>query len=96
MNLVIVSDDFPEKNHQSNVFVEQLVIALSDLGVKVNVIAPQSLTKRLFRGTMKLPKYKVYQTKKGNTYEVYRPLYLSAGTVGSLQRFYFWSMRKSV
>ena len=65
MNLVIVSDDFPEKNHQSNVFVEQLVIALCDLGVNVSVIAPQSLSKRLFRGTMKLPQYKLFQTRKG-------------------------------
>lgn len=96
MNLVIVSDDFPEKNHQSYVFVEQLVIALSDLGVIVSVIAPQSLTKRVFRGTVKLPKYKEYLTRKGNKYEVYRPSYLSAGTVGALQRFYFWSLRKSV
>ena len=96
MNMIIVSDDFPEKNHQSYVFVEQLVIALSDLGVKVCVIAPQSLTKRVFRGTVKLPKYKEYKTKKGNRYEVYRPSYLSAGTVGALQRFYFWSLRKSV
>lgn len=96
MNLVIVSDDFPEKNHQSYVFVEQLVIALSDLGVEVSVIAPQSLTKRLFRGTMKLPSFKEYQTKKGNRYKVYRPSYFSAGTVGVLQRFYFWSLRKSV
>lgn len=96
MNIVIVSDDFPEKNHQSNVFVEQLVIALSDLGVNVSVIAPQSLTKRMFRGTMKLSQYKSYQTKGGNTYDVYRPLYISAGTVGPLQRFYFWSLRKSV
>lgn len=96
MNIVIVADDFPEKNHQSYVFVEQLVIALSDLGVKVSVIAPQSLTKRLLRGTMKLPKYKEYQTKNGNTYKVYRPSYLSVGTVGFLQRFYFWNLKKSV
>ena len=96
MNIVVVSDDFPEINHQSYVFVEQLCIALSDLGIKVRVIAPQSLTKRLFRGAVKLPKYKSFKTKKGNTYEVYRPSYLSAGTFGPLQRFYFWSLRKSV
>jgi glycosyltransferase involved in cell wall biosynthesis len=96
MNLVIVSDDFPEKNHQSYVFVEQLVIALSDIHVKVSVIAPQSLTRRLFRGSANLPKDKQYFTAKGNSYEVYRPYYLSAGTVGPLQRFYFSSLRRSV
>lgn len=96
MNIIIVSDDFPEMGHQAYVFVEQLVIALSDQGVNISVIAPQSLTKRLFRGTEKLPQYKRYQTKKGNVYQVYRPLYLSAGTVRPLQRFYFWSLRKAV
>lgn len=96
MHLVIVSDGFPERNHQSYVFVEQLVIALSNLHVKVSVIAPQSLTRRFFRGSIHLPRYKQYFTQKGNSYEVYRPYYLSAGTIGPLQRFYFWSLRRSV
>ena len=96
MRIVIVSDDFPEKNHQSYVFVEQLVIALSNLQVQISVIAPQSLTRKLFRGSIDLPRYKQYFTTKGESYEVYRPYYLSAGTIGPLQRFYFSSLRRSV
>lgn len=96
MNLVIVSDDFPEKGHQSYVFVEQLVIALSDLGVNVKVIAPQSLTKGILRGRERYPKRKTFQTKKGSTYEVFRPYYLSAGSKGFIGKVYFRNLRRAV
>lgn len=97
MHIVIVSDDFPEKNHQSYVFVEQLVIALSNLDVKVSVIAPQRWTKIIIGANEKYPKYKKYYTKNGNTYEVYRPYYyISAGNVKFLQRFQVASLRRSV
>jgi glycosyltransferase involved in cell wall biosynthesis len=96
MNIIIVSDDFPEKGHQSYVFVEQLVIALCDLGVNVKVIAPQSLTKSILRGRERNPKRKTVQTKKGGTYEVYRPYYLSAGSKGLLGKIYFHNLRRAV
>lgn len=96
MNIIIVSDDFPEKGHQSYVFVEQLVIALCDLGVNVKVIAPQSLTKSILRGRERYPKRKTFQTKKGGTYEVYRPYYLSAGSKGLLGKIYFHNLRRAV
>ena len=80
MNIIIVSDDFPEKGHQSYVFVEQLVIALCDLGVNVKVIAPQSLTKIILMGRERKQKQKTFQKKKGVTYKVYRKYYLSAGS----------------
>lgn len=96
MNIVIVSDDFPEKGHQSYIFVEQLVVALCDLNVGVSVIAPQSLTKCLLRGRKRLPRYKKIQTKAGGFYEVYRPFYVSAGSSGLLRQLYFTNLRKAV
>lgn len=96
MNIVIVSDDFPEKGHQSYVFVEQLVIALSDLGINVKVIAPQSLTKGILRGRERYPKRKTLRTKKGCTYEVFRPYYLSAGSKGLIGKVYFHNLRRAV
>ena len=96
MNIVIVSDDFPEKGHQSYVFVEQLVIALSDLGINVKVIAPQSLTKGILRGRERYPKRKTIRTKKGCTYEVFRPYYLSAGSKGLIGKVYFHNLRRAV
>lgn len=97
MNIVIISDDFPEKGHQSYVFVEQLVIALSDLQVNVSVIAPQRWSKIIRGASVKYPKYKKYFTKNGGTYEVYRPYYyISAGNVKFLQRFQVSSLRRAV
>ena len=96
MNLIIVSDDFHEKGHQSYTFVEQLVVALCDQHVNVKVIAPQSLTKCLLRGKRRFPRFKSFQTKNGGTYEVYRPYYISAGSSGFLRQMYFTNLRKSV
>lgn len=96
MNLVIVSDDFPEKNHQSYTFVEQLVIALCELQVKVSVIAPQSITKCILRGNKRLPKYKLLYTKTGRPYEVFRPFYFSAGSTGRLRQLYYCNLRRAV
>ena len=96
MNMIIVSDDFPEKGHQSYIFVEQLVIALTDLGVNVKVIAPQSLTKGILRGRERYPKRKTFQTRKGCTYEVFRPYYLSAGSKGFIGKVYFHNLRRAV
>ena len=59
------------------VFVQQLVEALVDDGVVISVIAPQSLTRTLFRGVKLLPKHQTYNTKHSNQYNVYRPFSLS-------------------
>lgn len=96
MKIVIVSDDFPEKDHQSYTFVEQLVIALTDLAVNVKVIAPQSLTKSFLRGNKRYPRRKTFMTKKGRAYEVFRPYYLSAGSRGGIGKLYFKSLRRAV
>ena len=96
MNIIIVSDDFPEKGHQAYTFVEQLVVAFCDLKVNVKVIAPQSITKCILRGKKRLPVYKVFQTKTGGSYAVYRPFYFSAGSTGRFRQLYFNNLRKAV
>lgn len=96
MKLIIVSDDFPEKNHQSYVFVEQLVKAFADIYVNVTVIAPQSLTKSIIRRRKLFPIYKKYTTKDNNSYEVYRPYYISAGSFKPLLRFASNNLRTAV
>lgn len=59
------------------VFVQQLVEAFVDDGIKISVIAPQSLVKWIVRGVKLLPKHTVYHTPSGNAYDVYRPYSLS-------------------
>lgn len=78
-HIVILADDYPSAKRQVFVFVEQLVVALVDLGVKVSVIAPQSLTRFLFRGVKLLPLKCCNETVKGNHYMVYRPYCISFG-----------------
>lgn len=61
------------------IFVQQLVEALVDSGVKISVIAPQSVVRSLVRKVKLMPKYQFYQTAHGNSYEVYRPYSLTFG-----------------
>lgn len=79
MNICVSTDNYPSEGKAVNVFVEQLVCALVDLGVEMNVIAPQSITKALLQHDNLLPKVKDYFTKKGNSYKVYRPYKISFG-----------------
>lgn len=76
-NLTIISDDYPSEGRMVFVFVQQLAEVWVDLGVEVSIIAPQSITRFLFRGVKLLPKKKEYTTSKNNKYNVYRPYSLS-------------------
>lgn len=84
MKLCILSDDFPSYGRQTFVFVEQLVIALADLGVEVSVIAPQSIARSVIRHIPLMPEISEYKTLKGNTYTVYRHKMLSVGNSKAL------------
>lgn len=86
MHICILSDGFPSEGRPSFVFVEQLVIALADRGIKVSVIAPQSLTKSLLRGIPLLPKETTSIISKGQVYKVYRPWTISFGNYSFLQK----------
>lgn len=77
--LCVLASDFPSEGRPVYVFVEQLVIALADLGVQVSVVAPQNPIKALFRKTAVLPKKQTNETPNGNRYMVYRPNQLSFG-----------------
>lgn len=78
-NLCIITNDYPTKNRPINIFVQQLVEVLVDLGIQVSVIAPQSLIHSLVRWIPILPKQERHQTIKRNFYWVYRPYSLSFG-----------------
>ncbi len=78
-HMCVLSDDYPDDNRMTFVFVQQLVDAMVDDGVLISVVAPQSLTHSLLRGVRLLPKYQIYQTRQGNSYAVYRPYSVSFG-----------------
>lgn len=78
-HICILSNDYPSAKRPVYVFVEQLVNALVDKGVKVSVVAPQSLTKCLIRRIPVLIRKQAYNSPLGNRYDVYRPYILSFG-----------------
>lgn len=77
--LCILASDFPSEGRPVYVFVEQLVIALADLGMQVSVVAPQNPIKALLRKAKLLPKRQTNETPNGNRYKVFRPNQLSFG-----------------
>lgn len=82
MHLLVCSPSWPTTKTIDFVFVEQLCRAFADLGHRVTVIAPQSITKCVVRHVPIVKRRYVYQTEKGNTIEIYRPYTISLGNSG--------------
>ena len=77
--ICVVSSNYPSKGRPVYVFVEQLVNTLVDMGEDISVVAPQSITRSLFRHISILPYKQEYKTSNGNKYTVYRPYSISFG-----------------
>lgn len=79
MRICVLSPSFPTSKTIDFVFVDQLCRAFADLGHEVVVIAPQSLTKCLFRHIPIAKRHSWYYTAKGAKIELYRPYTISFG-----------------
>ena len=79
MRICVVSISFPTTKTIDFVFVDQLCRAFADLGHEVTVIAPQSVTKSLFRHIPLMPTHGYYKTTKGAVIELYRPYRVTLG-----------------
>lgn len=77
--ILIFSEQYPTKSDPVYAFVGQLANAFAQLGVNVTVIAPQSITKHLFRKTPLHPCRFVVKVNEKNNIVVYQPLYMSLG-----------------
>lgn len=73
----IITPGFPSESRPVYVFVEQLVNEFVELGVKINVIAPQSITHSIIHREHLLPRISKHKTSKGTDYSVFRPYYIS-------------------
>lgn len=79
MHIVVISHSFPTSKTIDFIFVDQLCRQFADKGESVTIIAPQSITKCLFRG-IPLIKFKTtITTDKGSQITLYRPFWLSLG-----------------
>ncbi len=73
MYICVVSPSFPTPKTIDFVFVDQLCRAFADLGNQITVIAPQSVTKCLFRHIPLVPRHSRYKTSRGAVIVLYRP-----------------------
>lgn len=77
--ITVVTSNYPSSGHVANVFVQQLVHAMIDQGVKVTVVAYQSIVHELFHGEKILPMRSIGVTEGSKKYEIYRPFTISTG-----------------
>lgn len=89
-NITVIASDYPAKGSQNLVFVQQLVHALIEQGVHINVIAPQSVVHNIVRKQNFLPIYSKGKTEQGIEYNVYRPYTLSSGNHKLFNKLLFW------
>lgn len=79
-NICVIADGYPSEYFVKNAFVETLVNAMVDQGVRCTVIAPQSLSHVLLGREKRLPYRRVRYTPVGNEVTVITPKYFSAST----------------
>ncbi len=78
-HILICSDQYPTKEDPVFSFVEQAVNAFAKLGVRVTVVAPQSLTKHFLRKTPLHPRYRKVRSDNGTLIEIYQPYKITLG-----------------
>ena len=78
-SITVIAGDYPAPGRTSLVFVQQLVHAMIDQGVKVNVIAYQSVIHAFVHREKLLPRHSKGVTENGVKYDIYRPYTLSFG-----------------
>lgn len=91
MEICIISPDFPTDKTIDFIFVEQLCRAFCSNGFKIQVIAPQSITKCLIRRIPISPKSYVIKVKD-SSFTVYRPKYITLGNLS----FGFFNFNKYI
>lgn len=96
ISINILAGDYPTDGHQKLVFVQQLVHAMIDQGVHINVIAPQSVVHNIVHREKFFPKHSIGITESGVKYDIYRPYTLSFGNRDYLKRFTKWFNKRTI
>ena len=89
-HMVVIAGDYPAPGHMMLVFVKQLVQAMIDQGVKISVVAPQSIVHALVHKDKLLPKQAIYRTDSGLEYRVFRPRIITLGNSRLFSRGLRW------
>lgn len=93
-SITVVTNNYPAPGHAANVFVQQLVHAILEQGVKVTVVAYQSIIHSLIHREKLLPKHSIGISEQGIQYDIYRPYTLSTGK--RKFRFVQWLNKKII
>lgn len=78
-SITVVTSNYPAAGHAANVFVQQLVHAMIDQGVRVSVVAYQSIVHSIMHKEKLLPLCSKGVTDGGVEYDIFRPYTFTAG-----------------
>lgn len=95
-SITVIAGNYPAKGRMNLVFVQQLVHAIIDAGIKVTVVAPQSIVHNLVHKVKFLPKHTQGITEKGNVYDIFRPYKLSFGNKDYFSRLTNWFNKHAI
>ena len=95
-SITVVAGNYPAPGRAALVFVQQLVHAMIGQGVKVTVVAYQSVIHSLVHREKLLPQHSIGVTENGVEYSIYRPYTLSFGNRDFLKKVMTWFNRRSI
>ena len=95
-SITVIAGNYPAPGRAALVFVQQLVHAMIGQGVKVTVVAYQSVIHSLVHREKLLPRHSVGVTGDGVEYDIYRPYTLSCGNRDYLKKLMKWFNRRSI
>ena len=95
-SITVIAENYPAPGHAALVFVQQLVHAMIGQGVKVTVVAYQSVIHSLVHREKLLPRHSKGVTENGVEYDIYRPYTLSFGNRNLFPTLTKWFNRLSI
>lgn len=95
-SITVIARSYPAPGRMDLVFVQQLVHAIIDAGIKVTVVATQSIVHNLVHKVKFLPVHSQGITEKGNVYDIYRPYTLTFGNKDYFSRFTKWYNKHAI
>ena len=81
-HICFIVPNYPTKTDPMYTFVRELTVAISQLGIKCSVVAPQSITNFIFKKSRKRPFYWKDKTKENNVIDVYQPIHFPFLNIG--------------
>jgi len=96
MHICVVSPGYPTLKTIDFVFVDQLCRFFAKKGIKVSIIAPQSLTKSILRHIPIAQKFSIIKISNGNHINLYRPFYITLGNSKYFKHINMLSFNKAV